>query len=316
MPTLHQTAFGHIVMKNTNHPPGRLSYLIWKTARCAALLFSAVFLLAGQLKAASLLVSLGPTVHRYDAASGFDQGSFASGFTAASGIGFDHVNGFVYVADFVANVVRKFDTSGAFLGNFGSGFTNPEDVAVDAAGAVYVSNYGASTVTKYNVAGALLTTLVVGGPPEGLGFATNGDLMVNHYGGSVLRHNGVSFSTFASGLTNNLPLAVDGSGNVYVAEYTGLKRILKYSSSGTLLTSISAGFSSYGMDFNFETGELLVGNNVPGNAINRYDTSLNFLGVLATPSSNPKFMTVIPEPSRVLLLMLGITGLAMRRRRM
>lgn len=275
----------------------------------------AAMLCGGAFAASTLLVSLGTTVHKYDAATGADQGVFASGFSAASGIGFDPANGFVYVTDYSANTVTKFDTVGNLIGSFGSGYSGPEGLVVDGAGNVFVANYNVSTVTKFNSSGTLLATLAVGGPPEGLDMASNGDLLVNNYGGSILSHNGIGFSTFASGLTNNLPLAVDEAGNVYVAEYTGLKRLLKYSSTGTLLSSISLGYSSYGMTFNDETDELLVGNNVPGNAINRYNTSLGFLGTLTTPATPPKYMTVIPEPSRALLALIGMAGLALRRRR-
>lgn len=274
----------------------------------------AILLCSGLAGAASLLVSLGATVHKYDAATGADQGVFASGFTATKGIGFDPGNGFVYVADYVANTVTKFNTAGSFISSFGTG-NGPEGLVVDGAGNIFVANYNASTVTKYNPSGSLLATYSVGGPPAGMDMASNGDLLVNNYGGSILSHNGIGFSTFASGLTNNLPLAVDDLGNVYVAEYTGLKRLLKYSSTGTLLSSISLGYSSYGMAFNDETGELLVGNNSPGNAINRYNTSLGFLGTLTTPATAPQYMTVVPEPSRALLALIGIAGLAMRRRR-
>lgn len=289
------------------------------------LLLCACLFSAGPAWSAIILASFQATneVRQYDSVSGTDLGVFASGFADPSGIAYDAKNFIVYVADYSANSVSKYSTSGAFLGSFGSGFNNPEDVAVDALGNVYVANYGNFTVTKFSTAGTLLTTITLGGTSraEGLGFASNGDLLANIYtgtsGGKIQRYNattGAFISTFATPGGNIAPMVVDASGNVYVAHLVGSNTLFKYSSAGTLLTSASLGFGAGGLALN-EAGDLLVSNTIPGNSINRYDSNLNFINAFASPASNPFYLGSIPEPSRALLLIFGLAGFALRRRR-
>lgn len=271
-------------------------------------------------QAALILASFGATdeVRMFDSVTGADVGAFASGIADPSGIGFDPVNGFVYVADFNANNVLKYTTEGTLIGSFGTGLSGPDGLTVDSFGNVYVSNYLGFNVKKFDSFGNLVTTISTSGRPEGMGFATNGDLLVNIYtgtfGGTIRRYDssGVFVNTFASGMTNPLGMAVDSAGNVYVTNF-GAGTVFKYSSSGTLVDSATLGYNGYGLAIN-ELGELLV-SNPSGPNIQRYDLDLNSLGTFATTATGPLYLAVVPEPSSTLLLVMGLGTLIVWRRR-
>jgi sugar lactone lactonase YvrE len=105
-------------------------------------------------------------------------------------------------------------------GDYGSGdgqFREPGDVAVDGAGNVYVAAKNNHRIQKFSSTGVFLTKWGGGGTTRGTG------------DGEVIRPEGV---------------AVDGSGNVYVAD-TGNRRIQMFTSSGEFLTR----WGSYGSVF-------------------------------------------------------------------
>lgn len=256
-------------------------------------------------------------VHKYDAVSGASLGVFASGLNDPSGIGFDSNNGFVYVANYSGNTVHKYSATGADLGVFvSSGLSGPEAVLVDPTGNVYVSNYNNSTLTKYNSSGTLLDTFSLGGNPEGLSFAANGDLLVNYYGGNHVRRfspAGSDLGTFATTGGNPAGSVTDSFGNLYIAEYSGAALKTFSSSGGAPVDSLAPGYSPWGLAIN-ETGQLLV-SDLLGNKIDRYDLSLNYIGLFANTAAYPNYMFIIPEPSRAVLLFFGLAGLLLRRRR-
>jgi uncharacterized repeat protein (TIGR01451 family) len=74
-----------------------------------------------------------------------------------SGLGFD-TSGNLYVTDFNANDVSKFDPAGTLLGSFGSGYgSDPESILFDAAGNAYVGQAdGSRDILKFDPAGSSL----------------------------------------------------------------------------------------------------------------------------------------------------------------
>jgi hypothetical protein len=113
----------------------------------------------------------------------------------------------VYISDANNHRIRKYDSSGAFLiqwGSIGSAdglFNGPQGLAIDAANNVYVADTGNNRIQKFNSAGTFLTKW---------GSAGSGN-------GQFMGPGGVS---------------ADLSGNIYVAD-GGNNRIQSFSSTGT-----------------------------------------------------------------------------------
>ena len=152
----------------------------------------------------------------------------AASFNGPSGIAVDK-SGNVYVADQRNNLIRMISPAGAVTTLAGSGsagsangtgkaasFNGPNGVAVDDAGAVYVADFGNNLIRKITSAGAVTTLAGSGsvGSDDGTGTAA-----------SFKYPNGV---------------AVDGSGNVYVADF-GNDRIRKITSAGVVTTLAGSG---------------------------------------------------------------------------
>lgn len=143
--------------------------------------------------------------------------------------------GTVYVADTNNNAIRKISATGAvttLAGGNGKGsvdgvgsaakFMEPHAVAVDVVGNAYVTDYMNHTIRKVTAAG-VVTTLA--GSPGNSGFADGQ--------GSVARFRSLQ------------GIAVDGAGNVYVAD-AGNRAIRKVSSSGLVTTLVDGSNGQFG----------------------------------------------------------------------
>ena len=188
--------------------------------------------------------------------------------------------GNLFVADTNNNVIRKVDTSGNVTtlaggggtGSTGSGyiddtgaaaaFNTPQGVAVDASGNVYVADTYNNKIRKIDISGNV-TTLASGfgfSWPAGVAVDSLGNIYVADTGSNVIR----SIDTFGSvatiagsGYTGssdgqgtaasfNTPqgIAVDASGNLYVADSTN-SAIRKIDTSGNVTTLAGAGTSGF-----------------------------------------------------------------------
>ncbi len=149
----------------------------------------------------------------------------AATFNSPEGIAVDDV-GNVYVADTRNDTIRKITSGGSVTtlagvagqsgGGDGAGgsarFSNPSAVAVDGSGNVYVADFSNATIRMINLSGTVST---VAGFAGSLGFA-DGE-------GAVARFN------------QPYALAVDGSGNLYVAD-TYNRAIRKIAPGGSVTT--------------------------------------------------------------------------------
>ena len=195
---------------------------------------------------------------------GFGNGQFDS----LRGVAVDGV-GDVYVADSYNHRVQKFSSTGTYLtqwGTKGSGngqFKEPFDVAVDGSGNVYVADSYNHRVQKFNSSGVFQAkwgewsfghndpNIPDFESPSGIAADNDGNVYVVDTGNSrVQKFDGNSKEYYAKAIPLakwgthgsgdgqfNTPfgVAVDGSGNVYVAD-TYNDRVQKFNSSGQFLT--------------------------------------------------------------------------------
>lgn len=145
--------------------------------------------------------------------------------------------GNVYVVDQLNNRIRKITSAGIIstiagtgtYGNTGDGgaataatLANPQGVAVDAAGNVYVADYGNNRIRKISTTG-----------------------IISNFAGSGTGIDGGAATT--ADVYHPAAVAVDASGNVYIAE-TGNNRVRKVNTSGIISTIAGTGVSGYSGD--------------------------------------------------------------------
>ncbi len=158
-------------------------------------------------------------------------------------------SGNLYIADTANNVVRKVTTAGVIstiagngtAGFGGDGFAatsaqlhSPQGVAVDSSGNVYVSDTQNARVRR--ISGGIINTVAGSGTP---GFGGDGGA--------------------ATSAQLNIPagLAVDGAGNLYIADFSNNRVRKVASSSGTITTLAGNGFEGYSGDGSAAAGAQL-----------------------------------------------------------
>ncbi len=157
-------------------------------------------------------------------------------------------SGNVYIADTLNNRIRKVDSSGVittFAGTGSYGFSGdggqataarlrrPEDVAVDGSGNIYIADSSSHRVRKVDSAGVITT------------FAGTGQRGIRGDGGPATSAN----------IQQPVAIALDGSGNLYIADLHN-DRIRKVDSSG-IITTVALGDHTFGGDGGRATSALL-----------------------------------------------------------
>ena len=116
---------------------------------------------AGNLYVAAFNNGANGYVQMYDT-NGVDQGAFInSNLTGPTDIWFDDA-GNMLVNDWSGNVIRQFDSTGAFIGNFATGLSQPEGVDF-LDGNVLIGNSGTGSVKMYDASGSFVMDVVAPG---------------------------------------------------------------------------------------------------------------------------------------------------------
>jgi DNA-binding beta-propeller fold protein YncE len=233
------------------------------------------------------------TVIRYNGSTGVFLNVFASSVGDAAGLVFGPGNSLYVVDSSDPGAVTKLNaTTGMLIGELtGGGLSDPEGIAIGPDGNVYVANTDGNDVVRFNgVTGAFMDIFVAGGSgglsgPRGVTFGADGNLYVTSNGstGGVLRYNG------ATGAFLN---AFVGPGSDLF-----LPRQLTFGPDGNLYVG------------NFGMGDILRFNGTSGAFI---DT---FVATGSGGLGGPTFLVfqenaAVPEPSGVILALVGLAGIA------
>jgi hypothetical protein len=160
------------------------------------------------------------------------------GFT--TGMAFDQ-SGNLYVTNFSASSVSKFNSNGVLQGFFGSGYSNPESIVFDGSGNAYVGNLGAG-IRKFSSAGVFLGTTFTG-RVDWMDLAADQCTMLRTTESSFIGTHNVCTNTvlpnFSSGLGGNAyALRIRPNGEVLLAN--GFN-ILRLSAAGAVIQTYDIG---------------------------------------------------------------------------
>ena len=163
--------------------------------------------------------------------------------------------GNLYIADLVNNRIRKVDAASQAIttiaGNGGSGFSgdngpatqarlrSPSGVAVDAAGNIYIADTTNNRIRKVDAASQIITTVA---------------------GNGTAGFSGDNGPATQATLRNPNGVAVDGAGNLYIADFNN-HRIRKVDASQTITTVAGNGTAGFSGDGGPATAASL---NLPG----------------------------------------------------
>jgi sugar lactone lactonase YvrE len=284
---------------------------------CSVVLFGTSFtpLVA---RADNLYVSVGVVL---EFNSNGNESTFANaGLDIPEGLVLDS-SGDLFVANGGNSTIEEFNSSGtgSVFATASSGLSFPTGLAFDGSGDLFVANSANNTIEKFstNGVGSVFATASSGlDIPEGLAFDSSGNLYVANNNNTILKFNpsgtGVVFA--ASGLSNPFALAFNSAGNLYVAN-AGNHSIEEFDPSGTgsLFSNTNALFEPEGLAFD-SSGNLYVGNRSSTGSILEFNPEGD-MSVFASGFGDPTYLAdQIPEPSSLLLLGLGLCGLALSHR--
>ncbi len=195
-----------------------------------------------------------------------------SNFSIPIGVAVDG-SGNVFVADYQHNAVKEIPSGCATYScilTLGSGFNGPNGVAVDGSGNLFVADTNNGAVKELLASGGFTTINTLGGgfyQPTGIAIDANGNVFVADQGsvyhpvteipsGCTSASCVVTLGSTPLSFNRVIAIAVDGSDNVYVADFNNnaVKEMLA-STGYTQVNTLASGFS-----FNGPEGVALDGN--------------------------------------------------------
>jgi sugar lactone lactonase YvrE len=250
----------------------------------------------------------------------------SSNIFGPNGIAFDP-SGNVYVSNGASNSISKFNSTGNFLSTIGSSVTlaDPAGLAVDSQGNLYAANFGisagvSSTIAKFDSGGTFVGAISnnVNRP-----FGVLVDAADNLYVGNWFTNNISKFDssgTFETTLgdSNNIDgpmgLGKDSGGNLFVANLRSPigSNVTKFDPAGFFSGYVgeSASLSNPAALAIDSAGNLYVSSGISNTAmISKFDSlgALQFSWTI--PSAANTMAIAVPEPSSIVLLLLGAGAL-------